>query len=263
MSGDDIWVEHDGLTFRCRIDGADEGAPWIVFSNSLLTNLTVWDAQVSVLSDRYRILRYDQRGHGKTSVPPRPCTFDQLGGDVLALMDHFGVSACVYVGLSMGVTTGLHLVSHHPERVAKLVFSDGQSATAPGGAKTWEDRIADAHRLGMDGLAEVTMERWFTPEFRAAGKHERARAAAAATPLEGYIACARALQSYDFNRALGEIKVPTLIMAGANDGNMPVSMRKMCEAIPGAIMHVVPDAGHIPNYEQPEIFNRHLLDFLG
>jgi 3-oxoadipate enol-lactonase len=263
VTGEDIRVEHDGLTFRCRLDGPEEGAPWVVFSNSMLTDVAVWDAQVAALSDRYRILRYDQRGHGETSVPPAPCTFDQLGGDVVALMNHFGVSSCTFVGLSMGVPTGLHLVSHHPERVEKLVLSDGQLATAEGGAATWEDRITAAYRLGMGGLADLTMERWFGAAFLEAGKAKKVRDVAASMPLEGYVACARALQGYDFNDVLAQIAVPTLIMAGANDGNMPVSMRRLCEAIPGAIMHVIPDAGHIPSHEQPEIFNRHLLDFLG
>lgn len=259
---EDIFVEHDGLTFRCRLDGREDG-PWVVFGNSMLTDVTIWDAQVEALQDRFRILRYDQRGHGKTSTPPGPCDFDQLGGDLLALMDRFGVSSCAYVGLSMGVPTGLHLVGRHPERITKLVFSDGQSMTAPGGAQTWEGRIADARRLGMRGLAEITMERWFSEEFRAAGRHRKALEAAAAMPLEGYVACARALQDYNFSDVLGRILVPTLIMAGANDGTMPVSMRTMCEAIAGASMHIIPDAGHIPNYERPDIFNQHLLDFLG
>jgi 3-oxoadipate enol-lactonase len=262
MASEDIPVEHDGLRFRCRLDGP-EGAPWVVFSNSLLTNLTVWDAQVAALAERFRCLRYDQRGHGGTSVPQGACDFDQLGGDLLALLDRFGVATCALVGLSMGVTTGLHLVARHPKRLTKLVFADGQVATAPGGAETWEGRIADARKIGMAGLADVTMERWFGAAFRQAGGDAAVRAAAAAMPLEGYVACGRALQGYDFRHVLSGIAVPTLILAGANDGTMPVSMRAMAQAIPGAIFHVVPDAGHIPNVEQAEIFNRHLLAFLG
>nr|WP_246206230.1 alpha/beta fold hydrolase [Propylenella binzhouense] len=229
----------------------------------MLTDVTIWDAQVAALRGRYRILRYDQRGHGKSSVPQAPCTFDQLGSDLLALMDYFGVPSCVFVGLSMGVPTGLHLVSRHPERVEKLVFLDGQSATAPGGAKTWEDRIVDARRLGMSGLADLTIARWFSPAFREAGRARKPRDAAAGMSLEGYIACARALQNFDFTDVLAGIGVPTLVMAGANDGNMPISMARLREAIPCAVMHIIPDAGHIPNYEQPETVNRHLLDFLG
>lgn len=261
VSAEDLWVEHDGLTFRCRLDGRP-GVPWVVFSNSMLTDLTIWDVQVEALKDRFRILRYDQRGHGKTSVPPQVTNFDQLGSDVVALLDHFGVERCVYVGLSMGVPTGLHLFKHHPDRVEKFVFSDGQSATAPGGAEMWENRIDDARRLGMHELAEITMARWFSEDFRASGRVAKAFESAAATPLEGFIACARALQNYEFNDVLGRISVPTLLMAGANDGNMPNSMRVLCEKIPGAVMHVIPQAGHIPNYEQPGIFNRHLLEFL-
>lgn len=259
----DEWVEHDGLTFHCRLDGPGGNAPWIVFSNSLLTDLTVWDAQVAVLKDRFNTLRYDQRGHGGTSVPPEPCDFDQLGADVLALLDHFGIGTCTFVGLSMGVPTGLYIVRHQPTRIERLVFSDGQAATAPTGADTWQQRIDTARAAGMEEVARDMAERWFSPAFRASGGGDKAQAVAAAVPLEGYVACARALQGYDFTDVLLKITVPTLLMAGANDGSMPVSMRKLAETIAGAKMRVIPDAGHIPNYERPDDFNRHLLEFLG
>jgi len=256
------WVEHDRLRFKCKVDGAGGDAPWIVFSNSLLTDLGIWDAQVAALADRYRILRYDQRGHGGTSVPSTPCSFDQLGADMIALMDHFNIERATLVGLSMGVTTGLQVYGKHPERIERLVLADGQAATAEGGYATWESRIAEAQRLGMAGLAEITMTRWFSESFRAGNGAARALAAASATPLEGFIACARALQAYDFNAVLPQINVPTLMMAGANDGQMPNTMRQMCSRIDGAVMHIIPDAGHIPNFEQADRFNSHLMEFL-
>lgn len=257
-------VDHDGLTFNCRLDGAlaDDGAPWVMFANSMLTDHTVWDAQVAVLKDNHRILRYDQRGHGKTNVPANPCTIGQLGDDALALMNAFGIGSCTFVGLSMGVPTALHVVSQAPDRIARLVLSDGQSHTQPGGAATWQERIDHAVASGPEGLAAATVARWFGSSFIAAGGAEKVRAAAAAMKVVGYIACARALQDYDYADVLGRISVPTLITVGANDGNMPVSMKAMCDAIPGAVMHVIPDAGHIPNVEQADLFNRHLLDFL-
>jgi len=256
-------VEHDGLSFRCCVDRAGDSAPWIVFSNSMMTDLTIWDAQADTLRGRFNILRYDQRGHGGTTPPSGPCDFDQLGGDLLALLDHFGIASCTFVGLSMGTPTGLYLAINHPERVTRLVFSDGQSATAKNGAATWQARIDSARAEGMEAVAKDTMSRWFSEASQRAGKTEKPYAAAAATSLDGYIACATALQNYDFNAGLPGIQVPTLLMAGANDGNMPVSMQEIRKAIPGAVMHVIPDAGHIPNHEQPEIFNARLLEFLG
>ncbi len=259
--GKDQIVEHDGLRFRCRLDGRD-GAPWVMFSNSLMTDLTVWDAQVAALAANWRILRYDQRGHGGTSVPPGPADFTQLSGDALAIMDHFGVGSCAWVGLSMGVTTGLAIVGRAPRRLSRLVLSDGQCATAPGGREAWQARIEEADRLGMTAYADATIERWFSPAFRAAGGHEAARAVAAAIPLAGFTACARALQDYDFRSVLPAIAVPTLLMAGAEDGNMPNSMRDMAAVIPGARFQVIPDSGHIPCVEQAATFTAHLEAFL-
>jgi 3-oxoadipate enol-lactonase len=256
------WVEHDGVRFRCRIDVTGSGKPWIVFSNSLLTDLTIWDAQAAALSGRFNILRYDQRGHGGTSVPEAPCNFEQLGSDAFALIEHFEIDKCTFVGLSMGIPTALWIYSRQPDLIERLVLCDGQAATAPTGAATWKERIETARAVGMAEVARQTAERWFSPEFMASGEAAKAQQIIASMALDGYVACARALQGYDFSHVLATIRVPTLLMVGANDGNMPMTMRQLAESIPGAEMKVIPDAGHIPNFEQPEIFNRHLLDFL-
>jgi 3-oxoadipate enol-lactonase len=262
VTDNDKWVDHDGLRFRCRINGPGAGKPWIVFSNSLLTDLTLWDVQAEALSDHYNILRYDQRGHGGTSVPAEPCTFEQLGSDALALIEHFEIGKCTFVGLSMGIPTALWIYERQPDRIARLVLCDGQAATAPTGAQTWKERIETARAVGMAEVARQTCERWFSEEFMASGRAAKAEEIIRSMALEGYVACARALQAYDFRRVLAEIAVPTLLMAGANDGTMPTTMSQLAEAIPGAVMKIIPDAGHIPNFEQPEIFNRHLLAFV-
>lgn len=261
MRGEDLRIHHDGLSFQCRLDGRT-GAPWLVFSNSLLTDLSVWDDQVAELEEHFSILRYDQRGHGRTDVPDKAADFDQLGGDLIAILDHLGIETCSYVGLSMGVTTGLHLMRHRPDSVSRLVLCDGLAATAPGGAQAWEERIAGARDTGMETLARATVDRWFSEAFRAEGRHEKALDVAASTPLEGFVACARALQNYDYRDVLPGISIPVLVMAGDNDGAIPAAMEKMAAAIPDARMERIPDAGHIPNVEQPQIFNRHLKEFL-
>lgn len=262
MSGKIEWVMHDGLRFHCNLHRAEQNSPWIVFSNSLLTDHTVWDAQVEVLAGRYNILRYDQRGHGQTSVPSVPCTFRQLGSDLIALLDHFAISRATFVGLSMGMPTVFSVFEQQPQRVERLVLSDGLSATAPGGADVWQQRIEAARAGGMKALAAQTAERWFSAEFRKTGNHEGVLAAAKRVSLEGFVACVTALQDYDFTAILPQITVPSLILVGENDGNMPNSMRVICDSITGAQMHIIPDAGHIPCCEKPEIFNQHLLAFL-
>lgn len=253
-------VRHDGLTFNCRVDGTS--GEWIVFSNSILTDLSIWDSQVEALRDRYRILRYDQRGHGGTDVPAGPCTFDQLGGDALALMDHFGVGRCTFVGLSMGVPTTLGVYASQPERIRRLVLCDGQAATAATGAATWEERIADAETEGMEAVADATVARWFAPGFAQKGGADGVRRGIAAMKAAGFAACARALQNYQFAHVLETIAVPTLLIAGANDGAMPAGMRKLSERIAGSRFVEIPDAGHIPNVENAEAFNRVLTGFL-
>ena len=255
-------VEIDGLRFRCRVDGGDDAAPWLVFSNSLGTDLTVWDAQVAALAGRFRILRYDQRGHGGTGVPAGPCDFARLGGDVAALLDRFGIARCGFVGLSMGVPTGLDLAGRHPERIERLVLCDGQAATAPGGAEQWAERKRQIRADGMAAFADATVARWFGRDFVAAGRAERVRAMVAATPADGMIACATALQRFDYGHVLPAIRVPTLLLVGARDGALPATMAAMRDRIPGARFVEIPDAGHIPNVEQADAFNRALAGFL-
>jgi 3-oxoadipate enol-lactonase len=255
-------VVADGLWFRCRLDGEGNGGPWIVTSNSLATDGRIWDAQVPILADRFRILRYDQRGHGGTTVPDGPCDFAQLGGDVLALLDHFAIASCTFVGLSMGVPTALQLWAHAAERIERLVLVDGQPESTPVSTAAWEERIAGARAHGMAAMADATVARWFQPATIAAGNAAQARDIIAATPLEGFVACARALQSYAFADVLPTITVPTLLIVGAGDGGMPATMARMRAHIAGASLVEIPGAGHLPNVEQPAAFNSALGGFL-
>ena len=259
----DQFVTHGGLAFRCRLDGT-EGQPWMVFSNSLVTDLTVWDHQVAAFASRYRILRYDQRGHGGTSVPPAPATIAQLADDAAALMSHFGARDAVFIGVSMGAATGFALAQKRPDLVARLVASDGQAANAQGGAASWQDRITLAERDGMTGYADVTMDRWFSARSRAEANPAMPpiRRMIEATPLQGMIACARALQSYDFRPGLPAMRQPSLLMAGAEDGVMPASMQALLPHLADARYVEIADAGHIPAIERPAAFNAAIEDFL-
>ena len=241
---------------------ASGDAPWVVFGNSLVTDLSIWDAQAAALAGRYGVLRYDQAGHGRSGLPPGPVNFDVLGGDLLAVMDAAGVDRAVYVGLSMGVPTGLAAHRLAAERFVALVLSDGQAATAPGGAAGWAERIEGARASGMDAFAAATAERWLTggagPELRA-----RLIRMISATPFEGFALCATALKDYDYATELARIACPTLLIAGAEDGAMPEGMAsRLKPAIAGAEMHVIEGAGHVPCLERPEAFSAILSRFL-
>jgi len=257
-------VRANGLLFRCRLDGA-EGKPWMVFSNSLVTNLAVWDRQVAAFGDRYRILRYDQRGHGGTEVPPAPSNLDELTADAAALMTHFGARDAVFVGVSMGAATALALAARHPGLVSAVVASDGQAGTAPGGAAAWQERMDGARADGMEAFADATMGRWFAPAAIEARNPAipLLRAMVATTPLDGLIACATALQSYDIRAELPGLRQPVLLIAGEKDGAMPATMRAMAGSIPDARFVEIPGAGHIPCLEAPEAFNAAMEGFLG
>ena len=267
MNGEPQHVRVNGLTFRCRLEGP-EGAPWLVFSNSLLTDLSLWDAQVEAFRDRFRILRYDKRGHGGTEVPAGPTTMEQLADDASALMEHFGVERATFIGDSIGAATALLLGARsagQPDgRIAALVPVDGQPATAPGGDALWQERIDFAAREGMSALAEATLRRWFAPASFEAGNPAipRVRAMVEATPEAGFVACVRALQSYDIRAGLPGIRLPVLMIAGAADGAIPGIMRGLTEVIPGSSFVEIPDAGHLPGIEAPARFNAVLGGFL-
>lgn len=241
---------------------ASSDLPWVVFGNSLVTDLSIWDAQATALSGRYGILRYDQQGHGKSGISAGPITFDILGEDLLAVMDAAGVDRAIYVGLSMGVPTGLAAHKQSAERFTALVFSDGQAQTAPGGAAGWDERITSARTNGMDSFAAATTARWLTgttgPEKRNALAQMIAN-----TPFDGFEACATALKDYDYSEELTRITCRTLLIAGAEDGAMPTGMAtKLQPAISGSEMRVIDDAGHVPCFEQPSAFTAILSRFL-
>lgn len=260
------------ITFRVTRSGYDlhvesiapeqARAPWLVFGNSLVTDLTIWDAQVRAFGGRFGILRYDQAGHGRSGVPASAIDFDDLGADLLAVMDEASVERAVYIGLSMGVPTGLAAHTLAAQRFAALAFSDGQAKTAPGGAAGWATRIADAQETGMQSFAAATAVRWLTdasgPEIQSSLTRM-----IAATSFEGFRVCATALMDYDYADELARIDCPTLLLAGAEDGAMPDGMAtKLKPAIAQSEMHVIPRSGHVPCFEQPDHFNTILNRFL-
>lgn len=259
----DIAVTVDGVVLRCRVDGP-EGAPWIAFSNSLMTDLSLWDRQAASFSGRYRVLRYDQRGHGGSSVPDADCRFDRLVGDLVALFDHFDIPRAAVAGVSMGGVTALGFAARCPERVAGVAVCDCQGGSTAAGAAAWDERIALARAGGMAALVEPTVRRWFTPASVEAGGPGVAsvRRMIGATPLDGLVRGARALQHYDFRDCPAALRCPALFLAGAEDGALPDALRGMAEAAPDAVFTAVPGAGHLPNVERPAAFDAALAGLL-
>ena len=260
----DTMVTIAGQALRCRVEG-QAGAPWLVFSNSLMTDLSLWDDQVAAFGDRYQILRYDQRGHGGSAVPPGDCSFDQLVGDLGGLLAHFGITGAALVGVSMGGVTALATAARYADRVSRVAISDCQAVSSPANAAAWEGRFAVVREGGMAALVEPTISRWFAPATLQAGAPavSRVRAMVQSTTQDGFFRSARALQSYDFSAELAALHCPIAFIAGAHDGVMPTSMGAMAATRPGAAFTIIPDAGHLPCIEQPVAFDAALTALLG
>lgn len=256
-----------GQTLRYRVDGP-EGAPWLILSNSLATDMRMWDRQLLALAGSRRVLRYDSRGHGGSAVPDGPYGFTEMADDVAGLMDVLGIDRADLVGVSMGGMTGMALAIHYPDRLGKLVCCDAR-ADAPAPYKAiWDGNIAKLHADGMAALAGPTMERWFTEGFRKADANERilrlVTEMISATPAKGYELAARCLQSLDLLSRLGEIACPTLYVVGEHDPAAPIAvMQDMADRTPGARLAVLPDAAHLSNIEQPQAFTETVSAFLG
>lgn len=251
----------DSVRLRTDVQYANGDAPWIVFSNSLVTDLGIWEAQAAVLGKRFNLLRYDQRGHGGSDPGEEPAGFDGFGGDLLRLMDHYDIAEATAVGLSMGVPTVLSAYDIAPERFTALVLVDGQAASPPNAAETWNARIKAARESGMEEYARITAARWLTPDSYAALVQPLA-AMMAKTRFEGFAAAAGALRSYDFRHVLPRITVPVLGLAGDADGTMPQTVRSLCETVADGRFLVIPKAGHVPCFEQPEAVTKAIEEFL-
>ena len=257
-------VTANGVALNCEIEGK-EGAPWLTFSNSLATNLHMWDAQAAALADDFRILRYDKRGHGESDVPEGPYDFSMLVGDVIGLWDALGIGKSHFVGLSIGGMTAMGLGARHADRLNSIVISNAIAEAPAQFVAAWDERIAIVEAEGMGALAAPTVERWSSDEFLDSGSPvlDDLRAMVAATPAGGFIGCARALQGLDFEKSLGEIRVPTLFIAGKEDGATPAStMSRIARMVEGAQYVELSPAGHLSNIEQPEGYIAALRDFL-
>lgn len=257
-------INANGIDFECRIDGP-EGAPWLTFSNSLNTNYGLWDEQVALLSDRYRILRYNTRGHDGTGAPPGAWDLEDLATDIVALWDALDISTSHFVGLSIGGMTGQALALGWSDRINAYVLADTRADFTGDFAATVPALIDNVRDNGLEPLIEVMPLRWFTEEVQAAKPEliSRARALIASNTVDGNIACADAMTRLNFMDRLHEIKLRTLLICGAQDlGTPPDGMREMAKRIPNATYVEIDPAGHLSNIENPAAFNAALFPFL-
>jgi 3-oxoadipate enol-lactonase len=256
-------ITANGIIFNCEIEGP-EGAPWLVFSNSLATNLSMWDPQAADLKRSFRVLRYDQRGHGKTEAPGGRYTYATLLADALALFDAFGIARAHFCGLSMGGAAALGLAQLHPDRIDRAIVCDSPAKSTPASAQQWEERIAAAQKGGMEAVVESTMARWFPPEIHAAKPAylDEVRAMIRATPVNGFIGCSAALADHDYNTAVASVMRPVLFIAGSKDGVTPAAMKDMHARLQGSRYVELEGAGHISNLDRPAEFTRAVRAFL-
>lgn len=244
-----------------RIDG-DDGLPWLILSNSLGTDHTMWDAQMPALTPHRRVLRYDTRGHGGSDTPPGPYSLDALAGDVVALMDRFGIDRADVMGLSMGGMTAVGLALNHPGRVRRAVCACARTGFPPAALPAWDERVAAVRAGGMAAIIEGTLARWFTPSAPPAAL-DHARRMMAATDPEGYAACVAAIKGVAYTTRLPDMTVPMHYIAGEHDGAAPpAAMAEMAAATPGAALTVLAGAAHIANVEAAGAFNAAATAFL-
>jgi 3-oxoadipate enol-lactonase len=254
-------MSNGGVKLHYEIEGRED-APVLVLSNSLGTSLEMWAPQMPALLQRFRVLRHDCRGHGKSDVPAGPYSIAQLGGDVLALMDHLGIQRAHFCGLSMGGMIGMWLGTHHGDRLHRLVLCN--TAAKIGTPDLWNARIDKVRAEGMQAITAGVIDRWFTPGYQQSSPQQVGivRGMLLATDPEGYAANCAAVRDMDQRSEIAAIRVPTLVISGSHDlATPPADGRAAADAIPGA-RYVELDAAHLSNWEQPEQFTAALVDFL-
>jgi 3-oxoadipate enol-lactonase len=249
-------IESNGSTFNCLIDG--EHGPWVLLSHGLATDMSMWDELTDALKPRYRVLRYDARGHGGSAAPEGDYTLDQLVADAVGILDRLDVRQAHFAGLSMGGMIALGLLLDHPQRVKSAVIADSRHTTTPAFTEAWLTRAEEVRKGGIQAIVGSTVTRWSS-----AGLAERNPAAVARmermirnTSALGYRGCAAALARLNYGHRLSEIETPTLILCGSEDhGAPPENTRQMHAMIKGSRFLEIEGAGHISNIEKPDIFN--------
>jgi len=255
-------IELNGITVHYADEGDPNGAP-VVFSNSLGTDFRLWDQLLPHLPKGLRLIRYDTRGHGLTTAPEGDYFMGDLVADAAALLDHLKVKDCVFVGLSVGGIIAQGLAAERMDLVRAIVLSN--TAAKIGTKDMWQDRIEAVRKGGIEALEESILDRWFAARFRrekpatlAGWRHMLCR-----TPVAGYLGCSAAISETDLFESTARLTLPTLAIAGAEDGSTPPDLvRETADLIKGSRFHLIRGAAHLPCVEQPEEYAAILTTFL-
>lgn len=256
------FIQVDKVVHYYTVEGPD-GAPFLVFSNSLGSDHRIWDPVIPYFAEKFRIIRYDQRGHGLSDVTPSPYSIGDLVNDLAGLLDELGIDKAVVCGLSVGGMIAQGLAASHADRVCALVLCD--TAMQIGPPDIWDERITNIQKGGIRALTGPIMERWFTAAFRESRATEFNGFVnmLERTPVEGYIGTCCAIRDADLRDAAATIRRPTLVLCGDQDLATPPELAaKLAEAISGAGFSQIEDAAHISCVEQPAIFARLVINFL-
>jgi 3-oxoadipate enol-lactonase len=255
-------ISRDGTRIFAQSEGPEDG-PAIVFANSLGSTLEVWDAILPLLPRGLRIIRFDLRGHGRSEVPEGPYSMGQLVSDAEAVCDAFSLRDALFVGLSVGGMIAQGLAVKRPDLIRALVLSN--TAAKIGNQAMWADRIALIRKGGMSGASDAVLQRWFGPDFYGTPAMEPSRTMLEATPVEGYCGVCAAIAGTDFYTPTSGLRIPTLGIAGSEDGSTPPDLvRETLDLIPGSQFALIRRAGHIPCVEKPneyaELLSRFIAD---
>ncbi len=254
----------NGINIHYRIFGPEDGVK-VMFSNSLATNLAMWDAQIEAMANEYHILCYDKRGHGQSGGFDQDITIKDLADDAVALAQATGFQDAHFCGLSIGGMTGQAIGIFHPGMFRSLALCATTSAIPNKVLPTWEQRISEALTNGMDGLVAPTLGRWLTQDTQQNQPELVAHVSRmiSTTSPKGYAGCSRAIMKLNYTDQLKSITTPSIIIPGELDPALPVSMSEIIAAhLPGSVMKTVPGAAHLCNIENPEDFNKILIDWI-
>jgi len=255
-------ISVNGIDIHYAIDG--EG-PWLTLSHSLACNLHMWDEEARRLSNRYKVLRYDTRGHGGSGAPSGAYSFDMLADDLHGLFQALGIRSTHFVGLSMGGMIGQTYALKYPGIFMSVTLCDTTSRYAPEALPMWLERIRIVEAQGMESMVNPSLARWFTEGFQKRRPEivEKAASMIRSTPAAGFIGCCHAIPKIDLTERLKEIRCPSVVIVGKEDLATPVAMaQEIHHAMPGSTLAIIPGAAHLSNLEQPEAFNQALMSFL-
>ncbi len=259
------FVDVEGARLFVRGEGMHD-APVLLLHHSLATDLHSWDRVIPAFVQKYRVIRFDARGHGKSDVPPGPYDFELLADDVLRIMDALEIDRAHFLGLSMGGMVGQVLGIEHGDRFRSLILASTTSYIAPETGPLWDERITMIRAETMQSQIESTIGRWFTRGFVESDDPAIKTIAKmiADTPAEGCIGWCEAIKTLNLTDKLSAITTPTLVIVGEDDPGTPVAAaRAIHEAVPGSKLAIIPNASHQAPVEQPEAFADAVLDFLG